>query len=73
MNLVKPRNNFIRKYMCKAARLSSGVESLNPPCRWRGKQLHQHGGDVRRVFVLCVVVSSGCLVPEHNLKVCILP
>ncbi len=60
--------------MCKAARPSGGMNSLNP-CRCRGKQLHHHGGDVCCVFVLCVAVSLVVCkkVPKHNLKVCISP
>jgi hypothetical protein len=42
-----------------AAQPSGGVDLLNPRC-WRGKRLHQHGGDVCCVFVfLCDAVSSG--------------
>ncbi len=60
--------------MRRAAHPSGGMDSSNP-CRWRGKRLHHHGGDVCCVFVLCVVVSLVVCkkVPEHNLKVCILP
>jgi hypothetical protein len=42
--------------MCKAARPSGGVASLNPR-RWMGKRLHHHGGDVFCAFLLCVAVS----------------
>jgi hypothetical protein len=58
MNLIKSFIGGLGQYMCKAARPSEGVDSLNPR-RWRGKWLHHHGGDVRCVFVLCVAVSSG--------------
>jgi hypothetical protein len=43
---------------------------------WRGKRLHCHGGDVCCVVLwLCAAVKLiACnKVPEHNLKVCILP
>jgi hypothetical protein len=65
MSLVKPQNNGIRKFKCKAARSSGGVDSSNPH-RWRGKRLHRHHGDVCCVFVLCVAVSSGRL--THQIK-----
>jgi hypothetical protein len=37
--------------MSKAAHHSDGVDSLNPR-RWRGKQLHHHGGSVCWFFAL---------------------
>jgi hypothetical protein len=50
MNLTKPFNSNLGKWMCKAARRLGGVDLLNP-CRWRGKRLHHHGG-VCWLFVL---------------------
>ncbi len=51
MNLFKSFDSSLGQYMRKAARPLGGIESSNP-CRWRGKRLHYHGGDVRCVFVL---------------------
>jgi hypothetical protein len=51
MNPFKSFDSGLGKHMRKAARPSGGMESSNPR-RWRGKQLHHHGGDVRCVFVL---------------------
>ena len=51
MNLTKPFNTGLRKWMRTAAHPLGGVDSLNPR-RWRGKQLNHHGGDVHCVFVL---------------------
>jgi hypothetical protein len=51
MNLFKSFDSGLGQYMCKAARPSGGMESSNTH-RWRGKQLHHHGGDVCCVFVL---------------------
>jgi hypothetical protein len=62
--------------MCKTACYSGSMDSSNP-CHWhwRGKRLHHHCGDVCCVFVLCIAVSFVVCrkVPEHNLKVHILP
>jgi hypothetical protein len=57
--------------MCKAACPSGSMDSLNP-CRWRGKQLHHHCGDVCCVVLwLCIVAKliEYKKVPEHNHKV----
>ncbi len=43
MNLFKSFDSNLRQYMRKAARHLGGMESSNPR-RWRGKQLHRHGG-----------------------------
>ncbi len=51
LNLTKPFDSGLKKWMCKAARHSGGVVSLNLR-RWRGKQLHHHGGGVCWLFVL---------------------
>jgi hypothetical protein len=51
--MVKLCDDGLRQYMRKATCHSGGVDSLNQR-RWRGKQLHHHGGDVCCVFVLCV-------------------
>ncbi len=51
MNLTKPFNRGLGKWMRKATHPSGGVDSLNP-CRWRGKRLHHHGGGVCWLFVL---------------------
>jgi hypothetical protein len=51
MNLFKSFNSNLGKYMRKAARPSGGMESSNSH-RWRGKQLHHHGGGVCWLFVL---------------------
>jgi hypothetical protein len=61
--------------MCKATHPSGGMDSLNP-CRWRGKRLHHHGGDVHCVVLwLCVAVKLIVCkkVRDHNRKVNILP
>ena len=50
MNLLKSFDSGLGGYMRKAACPSGGMESSNR--RWRGKQLHHYGGDVRCVFVL---------------------
>jgi hypothetical protein len=49
--LPKPSNSGLRTIMRKAARHLDGVDSLNPR-RWRGEQLHHHGGGVCWLFVL---------------------
>ncbi len=51
LNLTKPFNSGLKKWMRKAARHSGGVVSLNPR-RWRGERLHHHGGGVCWLFVL---------------------
>ncbi len=51
MNLFKSFNGGLGQYMYKAPRPLGSMESSNPR-RWRGKQLHHHGRDVRCVFVL---------------------
>ncbi len=65
LNLTKPFNSGLGKWMCKAARHSDGVDSLNS-CRWRGEQLHHHGGGVYWLFVLLWVDSW-----RHELTICI--
>jgi hypothetical protein len=50
MNLTKPFNSSLGKYMRKAAG-GGGVDSLNPH-RLRGKRLHHHGGGVCWLFAL---------------------
>ncbi len=74
MNLTKSFVGDLRQYKHKAVCPLGGVDSLNP-CRWRGKRLHHYGGDVCCVFVLCITISLVVCkkVPEHNLKVHILP
>jgi hypothetical protein len=64
MNLFKSFNSGLGQYVRKAARPSGGMESSNPR-RWRGKQLHHHGGDVCCVFVLLWMDSW-----RHELNVC---
>ncbi len=64
MNPFKSFDSGLGKHMRKAARPSGGMESSNPR-RWRGKQLHHHGGDVRCVFVLLWMNSW-----HHKLNVC---
>jgi hypothetical protein len=49
--LPKPFDSSLRINMHKAARHLDDVDSTNPH-RWRGKQLHHHGGDVCWLFVL---------------------
>ena len=49
--LNKPINRGLEKRMHKAASYLGGVVSSNP-CRWRGKQIHHHGGGVCWLFVL---------------------
>jgi hypothetical protein len=51
MNLTKPFNSGLGKWMRKAARPLGGVDSLNPH-RWRGERLHHDGGGVCWLFVL---------------------
>jgi hypothetical protein len=50
--------------MRKAARHSDSADALNPR-RWRGKQLHHHGGGVCWLFVLLWMDSW-----RHELIVC---
>ncbi len=64
MNLTKPFNSGLRKWMCKAACPSGGVDPLNPR-RWRGERLHHHDGGVCWLFVL-LWMDSWC----HELIVC---
>ncbi len=64
MNLFKSFNSGLGQYMRKAAHPSGSVESSNP-CRWRGKRLHHHGGDVCCVIVLLWMDSW-----HHKLNVC---
>jgi hypothetical protein len=49
--LPKPFDSGLGTNMSKAAHHSDGVNSSNPR-RWRGKQLHHHGGGVCWLFVL---------------------
>jgi hypothetical protein len=51
MNLFKSFNSDLGKYMRKAARPLSGMESSNPR-RWRSEWLHHNGGGVCWLFVL---------------------
>ncbi len=51
LNLTKPFDSGLKKWMCKAAHHSDGVDSLNSRC-WRGERLHHHGGGVCWLFVL---------------------
>ncbi len=62
--LTKPFDSGFKKWMRKAARHSDGVDSLNPR-RWRGEQLHHHGGGVCWLFVF-LWMDSWC----HELIVC---
>ncbi len=64
LNLTKPCNSGLKKWMHKAARHSDGVDSLNPR-GWRGKLLYHHGGGVCWLFVL-LWMDSWC----HELIVC---
>jgi hypothetical protein len=45
LNLTKPFNVRLEKYMRKATHPSGCVDSLNPHC-WRGEWLHHHGDGV---------------------------
>jgi hypothetical protein len=57
LNQTKSFDSGLGKGMRKAARPLGGMDSLNP-CRWRGKQLHHHGGDIHCVVLwLCVAVK----------------
>jgi hypothetical protein len=49
--LPKPFNRDLRTNMSKAARHSDCVDSSNSR-RWRGEQLHHHGGGVCWLLVL---------------------
>ncbi len=64
MNLTKPFNSSLGKWMRKAACPSGSVDSLNPHC-WRDKRLHHHGGGVSWLFVLLWMDSW-----HHELIVC---
>jgi hypothetical protein len=55
-NQTKSVNSSLGKNMCKAARPSGSMVSLNPR-HWRGKRLHHHGGGVCRLFVLLWIDS----------------
>ncbi len=55
-NKTKSFNSGLGKNMGKATCPSSGMVSLNP-CRWRGEQLHHHGGGVCWLFVLLWIDS----------------
>jgi hypothetical protein len=79
MNQTKSFIGGLGHYMRKAACHLGGMDSSHPYC-WRGKRLHHHGGDICCVFVFCVMRSLLVVslivcknVPEHDLKVCILP
>jgi hypothetical protein len=50
-NQTKSFNSGLGTNMRKDARPSGGMVSLNPH-RWRGKQLHHHGGGVCLLLVL---------------------
>jgi hypothetical protein len=69
MNLTKPFDSGLVKYMRKAAHPLSSMDLLNPH-HWRGKRLHHHGVYVCCLFVLCSAVSLVVCkkVPEYNLK-----
>jgi hypothetical protein len=54
MNLFKYFDSNLGQYMRKAAHPSGGMESSNPR-RWRGEQLHHHGGGVCWLVVFVVV------------------
>jgi hypothetical protein len=56
LNSTKPFNSGRGQHMRKAARHSGGMDSLKPH-RWRGKQLHHHGGGVCWLFVLLWIDS----------------
>ncbi len=56
LNLTEPFDSGLKKWMFKAARNLGGVVSSNPH-RWRGKQLHHHGGGVCWLFVLLWIDS----------------
>ncbi len=64
LNLTKPFDSGLKKWMRKAACHSDSVDSSNPH-RWRGKWLHHHGGGVCWLFVLLWMDSWG-----HKLIVC---
>jgi hypothetical protein len=56
MNQTKSFDSGLEKNMRKATRPSGGVVSSNPR-RWRGEQLHHHGGGVCWLFVLLWIDS----------------
>ena len=64
MNLTKPFNSGLVKWMRKAAHPLGGMDSLKP-LRRRGERLHHHGGGVCWLFVL-LWIDSWC----HELIVC---
>ncbi len=64
LNLPKPFNSGLGKWMRKSARPLGGMDSLNPH-HWRGKWLHHHGGGVCWLFVLLWIDSW-----RHELIVC---
>ena len=51
LNLNKPIDSGLEKWVHKAAHHSGNMVSSNP-CRWRGERLHHHGGGVCWLFVL---------------------
>ncbi len=64
LNLTNPFDSSLKKWMCKAAHHSDGVDSSNPH-RWRGERLHHHGGGVCWLFLLLWMDSW-----HHELIVC---
>ena len=59
VNLCKSLDNSLGKIMRKDVCPLGSINSSNPCCQ-RGWRLHHHGGGVCCVFVLRVVVLSGC-------------
>ncbi len=51
LNLTKPFNSGLKKWMRQAACHWGGMVSSNPRC-WRGERLHHHGGGVCWLFML---------------------
>ncbi len=51
MNLLNHFDGGLGTNMCKTARPSGGLDSLNPH-HWRAGRLHTHGGGVCYLFVL---------------------
>ncbi len=64
MNQTKSFDSGLKKNMRKATHSLGGVVSSNPR-RWRGEQLHHHGGGVCWLFVLLWIDSW-----RHKLIVC---